>query len=258
MGRSIQTRQLGLSQPSLFILLTMNYNPNARNIIVGYVIGIWLLMFIFIPITVHGQDGSMALPPPLFEHKPFDFGTDQSLRELTPEPSFNWRLKIIGEDFVEFFTFNPLEKAQLKLEFAEQRQMEIDFLDSRGLAIPLEYEERRIQKLNEAREIVNERIAVTPVVQNELLRRVIDSFETLKQMGELNDIRVLYSQLPSVINAPDAVKERYNEKVNALDTWQEFCIGEFDVDNLRSLRTAVDDIEQQCPKLVELQEQFGR
>ena len=91
-----------------------------------------------------------------------------------------------------------------------------------------------------------------------ILSIVIDSFETLRQMGEVNNIRILYSQLPSVVNASDEIKQRYNDKVNSLDTWQKFCIGEFDVDELLPLRSAVDKLEIQCPKLLELQEQFGR
>ena len=212
-------------------------------------VAITLLM---VPTTVHGQDGSLAIPPPLFEHKPFDFGTDQELRQLTPEPDFGWRLKIIGEDFREFFTFNPLEKAQLKLQFATERPLEIDDLYSRGLAIPIEYEQRRIPKLNEATVIINSN------PDSPILSIVIDSFETLRQMGEVNNIRILYSQLPSVVNASDEIKQRYNDKVNSLDTWQKFCIGEFDVDELLPLRSAVDKLEIQCPKLLELQEQFGR
>ncbi len=226
----------------------MTMNTNAH--VMGIAVAILLLM---IPITVHGQDGSMAIPPPLYEHNPFDFGNDQELKQLTPEVDFAWRLKVLGEDFREFFTFDPLEKAQLKLEFAEQRQIEIDELDTRGLAIPIEYEQRRIQKLNEASEIINQ----TPVT-NQILSMIIESFETLRMMGELNDIRILYSQLPSVVNASDEVKQRYNAKVNSLENWKEFCIGQFDIDTLKPLRTAVDKLEQQCPKLLELQEQFGR
>ena len=222
-----------------------------------HVIGIMAvaISLLMVPITVHGQDGSLAIPPPLYDHTTFDFGDDKELRELTPEVDFNWILKIFREDIIEFFTFDPIEKAEVKLQIAEERQREIDNLDSRGLAIPLEYEERRVQKLNEASDILNN---VSTVTDNPLLPIIIESFETLRQMGELNDIRVLYSQLPTVINANDVIKQRYNDKVNSLDTWQENCIGEFDVDTLRPLRTAVDKLEEQCPKLVELQEQFGR
>ena len=217
------------------------------------VIGIVSSLLVLFPITVHAQSVT-EIPPPLFEPQPFDFGTNQELRELAPEPDFGWRLKIIGEDFLEFFTFNPLEKAQLKLQHAEERQKEIDDLDMRGLPIPFEYEERRIKKLNEAEKILTE----TSAIENTVLQRVIQSFETLRQMGELNNIRVLYSQLPTVVNANDEVKQAYNDKVNSLKTWQENCVGTFDVDSLLPLNTAIDKLEVQCPKLLELQKQFGR
>ena len=43
-----------------------------------------------------------------------------------------------------------------------------------------------------------------------------------------------------------------------LDICQENCVGEFDVDSLLPLSSTIAKLENKCPKLVELQEQFGR
>ena len=219
------------------------------------VIGIVVSLVLFFPITVHAQSVT-EFPPPLFqlpEQEPqFDFGTDQELRELRTEADFGWRLKIIGEDFREFFTFDPLQKAQLKLEFAQERQNEIDELNSQGLPIPVEYEQRRIQKLNEAIEIFNQRDEST------MLSETITSIESLREMAEFNQVKVLYSQLETVLNSPQEVKDAFNNKVNSLDAFQENCIGEFNVDDFVQLDLAFELLEEQCPRLEELEKKFGR
>ncbi len=213
-------------------------------------VAISLLMIV--PITLHGQ--SLKLPPPLFDHQEFLLAQDEELRELAPPVDFNWQLKVFREDVIEFFTFDPVQKAELKLQHAEERQIEIDNLDSRGFAIPLEYEERRIAKLNEASDLLVKSSEEGRVIHPE----IVETFETLRIMGELNDIRVLYSQLEVIAVADQQTKDSFNAKVNALRTWQENCTGEFDIDAILPVRTAIDKIEIQCPKLLDLQEQFGR
>ena len=207
-----------------------------------------------VPITVHAQDGSLGIPAPLFDHEEFLLAQDQELRDIAPPVDFNWQLKVFREDVREFFTFDPVEKAELKLEHAQERQAEIDNLDQRGFAIPIEYEERRVTKVNEASDLLNESTEKGRVIDQD----IVDAFDTLRTMSELNDIRILYSQLETIAVADQQTKERYNAKVNALQTWQDNCTGEFDIDAILPVRTAIDKIELQCPKLLELQEQFGR
>lgn len=196
-------------------------------------------------IPVHAQFSNQ--PFILQEIPKFKFAGDELLKRIAPDVDFSYRIQIIGEDLREFLTFNPLEKAELKLKHAQERQDEINRLDITGNQIPIEFEERRIQKLNEARLLIEEK-------NNSILS---NTFESLREMGELNDIRILYSQLPRVINADDDTKREYNEKVNSLETWKNNCIGEFDVDSLKPLSQAVKKLEVQCPKLVDLQNKFG-
>lgn len=201
--------------------------------------------------------GSLDIPPPLFEPVPVvDFRDDKLLTEITAHASFSWSMKTLGEDIAEAFTFNPLEKAELKLKHAEERQREIDHLDFNGEAIPIEYEERRVQKLNEASTIINSNWKDNRYELSDFTF-FDEEYKLLRNMGELNDVKVLYSQLPRIMQSGDEVKERYNEKVNSLQTWQDFCHGEFDVDTLGTMRTAVDRLEVQCPELVVLQERYG-
>lgn len=226
-------------------------NPNVH--VIG-IVAVTLLL-LMVPITVHGQ---IEMPPPLFDHQEFLLAQDQELRELAPDLTFGERVAFFVQDVREAFTFDPIARAELKLQHAEQHQQAIDNLDSRGLAIPIEFEERRIDKLNEVSAILNERLQDTPAVADERITAIIESFEILRTMAELNDIRLLTSQLQTVANSDQQTKERFNAKVNALKTWQENCTGDFDIDAVLPLRTAIDRIEEQCPKLLELQEQFGR
>lgn len=220
--------------------------------------------FLIIPINVHAVFHIEAVPtlsdiPPISaipdKEPPFDFGTNQELRELQAQPDFGWRLKIIGEDFLEFFTFNPLEKAQLKLQFAQERQNEIDQLRTQGLPIPAQYEERRIQKLNEAIEIFSQRDS--QAVLSETISS-IGAIESLREMAEFNEVKILVSQIQDVVDAPKRVQDAFNDRVNSLDVYQENCVGEFDVLNFVPLDLAFEKLEEQCPRLEELEERFGR
>lgn len=228
-----------------------------------YVIGGFILFVAILlnaSITIHAQQiPTLEDIPPISaipeKLPPFDFGTNQELRELQTQPDFGWRLKIIGEDFLEFFTFNPLEKAQLKLQFAQERQNEIDQLTTQGLPIPVQYEERRIQKLNEAIEIFNE--TDSQAILPETISS-IGAIESLREMAEFNEVKILVSQIPDVILSPQDVQDAFNQRVNSLDVYQENCVGEFDVLNFVPLDLAFEKLEEQCPRLEELEERFGR
>lgn len=196
-------------------------------------------------IPVHAQFSSEN---PLLQAIPkFQFSNDSLLNRIAPNTDFGWKIKTVQEDISEIFTFDKLKKAELILQHAKERQNEINDLDERGLPIPIELEERRIEKLNTARLLIEEK-------DDSILSK---SFSQLREMGELNDIRVLYSQLPSVVNADEKTKQDYNEKVNSLLTWKNNCMGEFNVDDMKPLNKAVEKLEKQCPKLIDLQKKFG-
>lgn len=188
------------------------------------------------------------------------FSGDQFIRNIAPDTDFDWKLESFSQDIAEAFTFDEVEKAQLKLEHAQIQQEKIDDLDRRGLSIPVELEERRIQKINEASDIIDRKPMQEIYELNKKddgLRLFSSQLDLLKEMGELNEIRVLYSQLPEVVNADQETKDRFNAKVNSLDTWQKECTGDFNIDELKPLRTAVSKLQNQCPKLLEYEEKFG-
>ena len=88
----------------------------------------------------------------------------------------------------------------------------------------------------------------------------ITSIETIREMAKFNQVKVLYSQLETLLNSPQEIKDAFNSKVNSLDAFQENCIGEFNVDDfsLLSLDSSFEKLEEQCPRLEELEKKFGR
>jgi len=221
----------------------------------GFFVVLTLVIVVFgYAIPVHAQffsDGET-----LFDRIPaFELGNDNFIKRFAPDTDFGFFIRTVTNNVSEALTFNDERRAELKLQHAQVDQDEINDLDSRGLPIPLQLEQRRIAKINEATEILNNRIERNQTITDK--DNLTDRFDTLREMGELNDIRILYSQLPRVIESDHATKQQYNEKVNSLDTWQNNCHGEFDVDNMVPLSMAVKKLETQCPRLVELQNQFG-
>ncbi len=186
----------------------------------------------------------------------FKFADDRLLNDIAPDTDFNFFISSIVQDIREAVTFDPIKKAGIKLEHARLQQEEINRLDSTGMPIPIALEERRIQKLNEASEIINGNWKNDKYKLDDLLP-FDKEYKVLREMGEINDIRILYSQLPRVINSDDAIKQEYNDKVNSLETWKNNCTGKFNVDDMKPLRKAIDKLEVQCPKLVDLQDKFG-
>ena len=205
-------------------------------------------------VPVHAQFNS---DNPILQAIPqFQYADDRLLNDIAPDTDFGFFVSSIAQDIREAVTFDPVEKAEIKLEHARMQQEEINRLDSTGMAIPIAVEERRIEKLNEASEIINGNWNNGEYELDDLLP-FDKEYKTLREMGEINDIRILYSQLPSVIDSDELTKIKYNEKVNSLDTWRNNCNGAFSVDDMKPLNKAVEKLEVQCPKLVDLQNKFG-
>lgn len=187
------------------------------------------------------------------------------------------RVQNVFADIQQALTFDPLAKAKLKLADIERQQSIITQNEANGLPIPIEAEERRIEKLNEVNELVGEiktrqigtedefRTAVCDetIIQatghcihpndvNKDTLEIAKEIDLLNNVGELNDIRILYSQADAVGEADQATKDAYNAKVNSLETWNEFCLGEFDIDDYHPINDNIEKLEMACPELADL------
>lgn len=174
------------------------------------------------------------------------------------KPTLQWQIKVFFEDVQELITTDPQKKAQLVLEHVEQRQIEIDYLESQNQPIPKEFEERRLAKLDQAERLVADSMdlpfsdehGVMPKTASDSADPLVKAISTLKRVGELNEIRIAYSEFPDVINSGDEnqIKE-FNEKINSLDTWNDYCSGTFDANEYSHDPASFDRLTEKCPAL---------
>ncbi len=136
-------------------------------------------------------------------------------------------------------SITPFEdRADLIREFALDKQTRIDTALQRGETVPLAIEERR-------KELILESLAV------DTTGNVFITIKSeLDKLGEFNEIRILYSQFPDCIdNCTDQQKIDFNDRVNNLDTWQNKCMGTFDINNYDFSDNAFGKLSQLCPDL---------
>ncbi len=167
------------------------------------------------------------------------------------EPTMAWHLKNFINDVQETLTFNPTQKAQLKLQHAQELQDQIDQLDMQGIEIPEEVERRRLQKLGEVQNIVEGSISTART-------SLQDALDKIRLVGELNDIRILHSQFANVIqNGTPQEQQDFENRVNALQTWNKYCSGVFDLDDYKPINQSWITLKQKCPDLDRWENQYG-
>lgn len=155
---------------------------------------------------------------------------------LEPKENFVFGIKNIIQDII--ITISPEEKrGQLIADFAKQLQTEIDDKSKRGEVISLDIEERRKELLN--KEVMGNKVINLQSVKDEIA-----------SLGEMNEIRILYSQFPDCIKTcTDTDKQRFNDRVNSLETWKNKCSGTFDINNYKFNIDSFDKLSEQCPEL---------
>lgn len=175
-------------------------------------------------------------------------------------PSVGWYWNNFVEDIEERagFGFDCLcsrPVAELQAEHSERQQALIDELGGNGYPIPFEFEQRRAEKLGQAVQVLQ---TVSDESMNQQQRTTLEIVVArLQAISEINEIRILHSQIPQVINSDDATKQRFNDRVNNLQSWQEFCTGEFDIDNYKQDRTGWQLLKDDCSQLGEWERQYG-
>lgn len=177
---------------------------------------------------------------------------------VTPTPA--WYLGNFVEDIevnigFEFDCFCSKSKAEIETDHAIRQQRLIDELDKNKLPIPLEFEQRRAEKIQHAE--VTLASVTTKAMNDDKKSSISDAIDRLKVIGELNEIRILYSQLPEVRNSNDATKQHFNARVNSLESWKEHCNGTFDVNDFDKNLDSWEAIKKRCGKLATWERDFG-
>ena len=153
------------------------------------------------------------------------------------ESNFLFKVQNVIED-IRINLASPPDKITLIKEFALEKQAIIDTKTINGEKVPLDIEERRLELIDKSDNIA-ESVDVITQFKNEL-----------NQLGEMNEIRILYSQFEDCkINCTDQQLLDFNEKVNALDSWNNKCQGTFDIDDYDYSMNAFDKLSSKCPDL---------
>ena len=153
------------------------------------------------------------------------------------ESNFLFKVQNVIED-IRINLASPPDKITLIKEFALEKQAIIDTKTINGEKVPLDIEERRLELIDKSDNIA-ESVDVITQFKNEL-----------NQLGEMNEIRILYSQFEDCkINCTDQQLLDFNEKVNALDSWNNKCQGTFEIDDYDYSMNAFDKLSSKCPDL---------
>ncbi len=159
--------------------------------------------------------------------------------EFETQPNLLWKLGTLFEDARQSVInmVDPVAAAKEKILDASRIQHQIFVLNEQGIKIPQAYEDRRMQKLDEA-----EGVSGKLGYEHAILK--------LREIGEYNQIRILYSQFPDVANSLDSDrKDEFNRQVNALITWQTNCSGTFEVRDYRANDNSLEQLIKKCPAL---------
>jgi hypothetical protein len=153
------------------------------------------------------------------------------------ESNFLFKVQNVIED-IRIIVASPSDKITLIKEFALEKQAIIDTKTINGEKVPLDIEERRLELIDKS-DNIEESVDVITQLKNEL-----------NQLGEMNEIRILYSQFEDCkINCTDQQLLDFNEKVNALDSWNNKCQGTFDIDDYDYSMNSYDKLSSKCPDL---------
>ena len=153
------------------------------------------------------------------------------------ESNFLFKVQNVIED-IRIIVASPSDKITLIKEFALEKQAIIDTKTINGEKVPLDIEERRLELIDKS-DNIEESVDVITQLKNEL-----------NQLGEMNEIRILYSQFEDCkINCTDQQLLDFNEKVNALDSWNNKCQGTFNIDDYDYSMNSYDKLSSKCPDL---------
>lgn len=155
-------------------------------------------------VSVSQQSQQILLTAKSFEFFPEAYAQGNDVR-----PDFNWRVKVFLGDLHEWITINPVRLAELKIIHAEERQQEIQsYIDDRR-SVPPEFEANRQKKILEAERILSGE-------DTTLLTKITGAINTLKQVGDFNEIRIAVSEfekLSEICNKGTIIIENNDFKI---------------------------------------------
>lgn len=153
------------------------------------------------------------------------------------QSNFLFKIQNVIED-IRINLASPVDKIDLIKEFALDKQTIIDTKTKNGERVPLDIEERRLE-LIEKTDKITESVNIVTNIKNEL-----------QNLGEMNEIRILYSEFEDCkLNCTDQQLQEFNDKVNSLETWKNKCSGTFDINDYDYSMNAFEKLTEKCPDL---------
>lgn len=135
------------------------------------------------------------------------------------------KLQLFIYDVHESLIFNPITKAQLETRHALEIQETINKLSDSNQQIPQELDQKRLEKLATAQQIIQ-----TNNADDHTINALQSVQQKLVELGELNKIRIKYSEMDGVLERNDPLeKAQFNQEINSLQTWKSNCSGQFDI-----------------------------
>ena len=153
------------------------------------------------------------------------------------QSNFLFKIQNVIED-IRINLASPVDKIDLIKEFALDKQTIIDTKTKNGEKVPFDIEERRLA-LIEKTDNITESVNIVTNIKNEL-----------QNLGEMNEIRILYSEFEDCkLNCTDQQLQEFNDKVNSLETWKNKCSGTFDINDYDYSMNAFEKLTEKCPDL---------
>ena len=151
--------------------------------------------------------------------------------------NFLFKIQNVIED-IRINLASQVDQIDLIKEFALDKQTIIDTKTKNGEKVPLDIEERRLE-LIEKTDNITESVNIVTNIKNEL-----------QNLGEMNEIRILYSEFEDCkLNCTDQQLQEFNDKVNSLETWKNKCSGTFDINDYDYSMNAFEKLTEKCPDL---------
>lgn len=154
---------------------------------------------------------------------------------------FSWKVRFFFDDLREVFIFNEERKAEFRLAQIQDIQDEITKLADNNEPISRQFEDRRIEKLQKVEttlKLIKEKQPEQAQQKSDIVRRLETVIQTLRNLGELNDIRLalqdfeklrtnneltniqretMANQIDNRINSLDSVRDNCDQRISSMD-----------------------------------------
>lgn len=180
---------------------------------------------------------------------------------VNAQVNFGWSVKTFFEDVHEAIVFDPVEKARIEAEHAENAQQEIIRLTDEAQPIPIELVERVNEKLVNAKQSQQQAL-ITPSgdsIQDKIKDATDEVVSVVKQVSEANEIRLLvgeYTVLGDKVKNKEIsndeariISQQLDIRTNNLEIVKKNCWSRISTYELALQENPYQGLQEICPEL---------